>query len=79
MTLSGTAAAINAALASSNYTGNSGFYGTDSWRDDDDTDGGAHRDADGGDHGCGYGGDLGNAACALSGSENAAISLAGMR
>ena len=29
VTLEGTAAAINAALASSNYTGNSGFYGTD--------------------------------------------------
>ena len=60
------------------YTGNSGFHGTDTLTATTTDGAAAALGRRGRDHGCGHGGDFGNADGTLSGSENAAISLAGI-
>ena len=78
VTLSGTAAAINTALASRELHRQQRLPWqrqlTATTTDGAEQLGGAEVH----DHGCGYGGDIGNADGTLSGSENAAISLAGI-
>ena len=55
VTLTGTAAAIDSALASASYTGNLNYTGSDSLQvatTDAGTSGGSTGEPDGGDHGC---------------------------